>query len=218
MTSDEIRERYLAFFEERGHARVASSSLVPSAHDPSALLTVAGMHPLKPYFLGQETPPSPRLASCQKCFRTVDIDNVGNTTRHLTFFEMLGNFSFGDYFKREAIEFAWELSREVFGLRERDIWVTVFAGDEALGATAYVTMEPCGARSSGWASCADRLAAAGVARVVYAADNPHPLSAGAGPGRLRAAGVAVEGGLLASEAAPLYAGFLAALKSASDLA
>jgi alanyl-tRNA synthetase len=133
MTSDEIRERYLAFFEERGHKRVASSSLVPSAHDPSALLTVAGMHPLKPYFLGQEEPPAPRLTSCQKCFRTVDIDNVGNTTRHLTFFEMLGNFSFGDYFKKEAIEFAWDLSREVFGLREQDIWVTVFAGDEALG-------------------------------------------------------------------------------------
>jgi alanyl-tRNA synthetase len=133
MSSDEIRERYLAFFEERGHTRVASSSLVPSAHDPSALLTVAGMHPLKPYFLGQEQPPAPRLTSCQKCFRTVDIDNVGNTTRHLTFFEMLGNFSFGDYFKREAIEFAWELSREVFGLAEDDIWVTVFAGDEALG-------------------------------------------------------------------------------------
>jgi alanyl-tRNA synthetase len=132
-SSDEIRERYLAFFEERGHTRVASSSLVPSAHDPSALLTVAGMHPLKPYFLGQEQPPAPRLTSCQKCFRTVDIDIVGNTTRHLTFFEMLGNFSFGDYFKREAIEFAWELSREVFGLAEEDIWVTVFAGDEALG-------------------------------------------------------------------------------------
>jgi alanyl-tRNA synthetase len=133
MTSDEIRERYLAFFEERGHRRIASASLVPSAHDPSALLTVAGMHPLKPYFLGQEEPPAKRLTSCQKCFRTVDIDNVGNTTRHLTFFEMLGNFSFGDYFKREAIEFAWELSREVFGLAEGDIWVTVFAGDEALG-------------------------------------------------------------------------------------
>jgi alanyl-tRNA synthetase len=133
MSSDEIRERYLDFFEERGHTRVASSSLVPSAHDPSALLTVAGMHPLKPYFLGQEQPPAPRLTSCQKCFRTVDIDIVGNTTRHLTFFEMLGNFSFGDYFKREAIEFAWELSREVFGLAEDDIWVTVFAGDEALG-------------------------------------------------------------------------------------
>jgi len=132
MTSDEIRERYLSFFEQRGHTRIPSASLVPSAHDPSALLTVAGMHPLKPYFLGQEDPPAARLTSCQKCFRTVDIDNVGNTTRHLTFFEMLGNFSFGDYFKREAIEFAWELSREVFGLAERDIWVTVFAGDEAL--------------------------------------------------------------------------------------
>jgi alanyl-tRNA synthetase len=133
MSSDEIRERYLAFFEERGHKRIASSSLVPSAHDPSALLTVAGMHPLKPYFLGEEAPPAARLTSCQKCFRTVDIDNVGNTTRHLTFFEMLGNFSFGDYFKKEAIQFAWDLSREVFGLTEEDIWVTVFAGDEVLG-------------------------------------------------------------------------------------
>ena len=133
MTSDEIRERYLSFFEERGHRRIPSASLVPSAHDPSALLTVAGMHPLKPYFLGQENPPAPRLTSCQKVFRTVDIDVVGNTARHLTFFEMLGNFSFGDYFKREAIEFAWDLSREVFGLAERDIWVTVFAGDEELG-------------------------------------------------------------------------------------
>ena len=133
MTSDEIRERYLSFFEERGHLRIPSASLVPSAHDPSALLTVAGMHPLKPYFLGQEVPPAPRLTDCQKVFRTVDIDNVGNTARHLTFFEMLGNFSFGDYFKREAIAFAWQLSREVFGFREQDIWVTVFEGDEELG-------------------------------------------------------------------------------------
>ncbi len=132
MTSDEIRERYLAFFEERGHRRIPSASLVPSAHDPSALLTVAGMHPLKPYFLGQEAPPAPRLTDCQKVFRTVDIDNVGNTARHLTFFEMLGNFSFGDYFKREAIEFAWELSRDVFGFPAEQIWVTVFEGDEAL--------------------------------------------------------------------------------------
>src|SRR5271168_4666201 len=132
MTSDEIRERYLSFFEERGHARIASASLVPSAHDASALLTVAGMHPLKPYFLGRETPPAPRLTSCQKVFRTVDVDNVGNTARHLTFFEMLGNFSFGDYFKREAIAFAWELSREVFGFAAEDIWVTVFQGDDEL--------------------------------------------------------------------------------------
>jgi alanyl-tRNA synthetase len=133
MTSDEIRERFLSFFEERGHRRIASASLVPSAHDPSALLTVAGMHPLKPYFLGQEAPPAPRLTSCQKVFRTVDIDNVGNTNRHLTFFEMLGNFSFGDYFKDEAIEFAWRLSLDVFGFDPEDIWVTVFAGDEELG-------------------------------------------------------------------------------------
>jgi alanyl-tRNA synthetase len=133
MTTDEIRERYLAFFEERGHKRIPSASLVPSSHDPSALLTVAGMHPLKPYFLGQEAPPAPRLTSCQKCFRTVDIDNVGNTNRHLTFFEMLGNFSIGDYFKAEAIAFAWELSLQVFDFSPEDIWVTVFEGDEQLG-------------------------------------------------------------------------------------
>jgi alanyl-tRNA synthetase len=133
MSTDEIRAQYLGFFEERGHKRIPSASLVPSAHDPSALLTVAGMHPLKPYFLGQETPPAPRLTSCQKCFRTVDIGNVGNTARHLTFFEMLGNFSIGDYFKDEAIRFAWELSLQVFGFAPEDIWVTVFEGDEQLG-------------------------------------------------------------------------------------
>jgi alanyl-tRNA synthetase len=133
MTSDDIRERYLGFFEEHGHKRIPSASLVPSSHDASALLTVAGMHPLKPYFLGQEQPPAPRLTSCQKCFRTVDIGNVGNTARHLTFFEMLGNFSIGDYFKEEAVRFAWELSLEVFGFTPEDIWVTVFAGDEELG-------------------------------------------------------------------------------------
>ena len=133
MTSDEIRERYLSFFEERGHLRVPSSSLVPSADDPSALFTVAGMHPLKPYFLGLERPPAPRLTSCQKVFRTVDLDIVGTTARHLTLFEMLGNFSLGDYFKKEAVEFAWELSREGFGFDADDIWITVFEGDEALG-------------------------------------------------------------------------------------
>src|SRR5580692_1123415 len=132
MTSDEIRERYLSFFEEHGHRRIASASLVPSAHDPSALLTVAGMHPLKPYFLGQESPPAPRLTDCQKVFRTVDIDNVGNTARHLTFYEMLGNFSFGDYFKHEAIEYAWELSREVLGFSVDSIWLTVFGGAQHL--------------------------------------------------------------------------------------
>jgi alanyl-tRNA synthetase len=133
MTSDEIRERYLAFFEDRGHLRVPSASLVPSSNDPSALFTVAGMHPLKPYFLGQERPPASRLTSCQKVFRTVDLDVVGTTARHLTFFEMLGNFSLGDYFKTEAVEFAWELSRQGYGFAAEDIWITVFEGDDALG-------------------------------------------------------------------------------------
>ncbi|MGH2855073.1 MAG: alanine--tRNA ligase [Solirubrobacteraceae bacterium] len=133
MTSDEIRERYLAFFEERGHRRLASASLVPPPDDRTVLLTTAGMQPLKPYFLGREAPPAPTLTSCQKCFRTPDIEKVGSTLRHLTFFEMLGNFSIGEYFKQGAIELAWELSREVFGFRAQDIWVTVFDGDEALG-------------------------------------------------------------------------------------
>src|SRR4051812_1549349 len=133
MTSDEIREAFLAFFEARDHKRLPSASLVPATFDPSVLLTTAGMHPLKPYFLGQETPPHDRLTSCQKVFRTTDIENVGNTTRHLTFFEMLGNFSIGDYFKQGAVEFAWELSREGFGLNPDDIWITVFEGDEELG-------------------------------------------------------------------------------------
>src|SRR5436305_8672563 len=94
------------------------------------------MHPLKPYFLGGERPPHPRVCSCQKTFRTVDIDIIGTTSRHLTFFEMLGNFSFGDYFKQEAIRFAWELSVDGFGFSVQDIWITVFAGDEELGLEA----------------------------------------------------------------------------------
>jgi alanyl-tRNA synthetase len=133
MTSDEIRETYLSFFEQRGHRRLRSASLVPATHDPSVLLTTAGMHPLKPYFQAIEEPPSRRLTSCQKCFRSTDIENVGNTLRHLTFFEMLGNFSIGDYFKEEVIGFAWELSTKGFGFKPQDIWVTVFGGDEELG-------------------------------------------------------------------------------------
>ncbi len=133
MTSDEIRHRYTSFFEERDHLRLPSGSLIPAELDPSALFTVAGMHPLKPYFSGAERPPHPRVTTCQKTFRTADIEIIGTTTRHLTFFEMLGNFSFGDYFKREAVHFAWDLSREGFGFPEQDIWITVFGGDEQLG-------------------------------------------------------------------------------------
>ncbi len=129
----EIRETFQAFFEERDHRRIPSASLIPAEYDPSVLLTTAGMHPLMPYFLGREEPPHHRLTSCQKCFRTPDIEEVGTTTRHLTFFEMLGNFSMGDYFKAGAVEFAWDLTLNGFGLPAKDIWVTVFAGDDELG-------------------------------------------------------------------------------------
>jgi alanyl-tRNA synthetase len=132
-STDEIRETFLAYFEAHDHRRLPSASLVPSAYDPSVLLTTAGMHPLVPYFRGEEQPPHPRLTTVQKCFRTTDIDNVGNTARHLTFFEMLGNFSIGDYFKQQAVEMAWELSLEGFGFDAGDIWITVFEGDEELG-------------------------------------------------------------------------------------
>src|SRR4051794_37092553 len=133
MSSDDIRRTFLEVFEARDHKRLSSASLIPAEYDPSVLLTTAGMHPLMPWFLGRETPPHHRLTSCQKCFRTPDIEEVGSTTRHLTFFEMLGNFSMGDYFKPGAVEFAWELSLEGFGFRPEDVWITVFAGDDELG-------------------------------------------------------------------------------------
>src|SRR5215213_4500856 len=133
ITSDEIRETFLSFFEQRDHRRRASASLVPAQYDPSALLSTAGMHPRKPYFTGLERRPHHRLTTCQKCFRTTDIENAGNTTRHLTFFEMLGNFSLGDYFKQGAVELAWQLSLEGFGFKPEDIWITVFEGDRELG-------------------------------------------------------------------------------------
>jgi len=133
MTSDEIRRTFLEFFEQRDHRRLPSASLVPAEHDPSVLFTIAGMHPLKPYFRGIERPPHPRVTTCQKTFRTPDIEIIGTTTRHLTFFEMLGNFSFGDYFKREAVRYALDLSVDGFGFALEDIWITVFAGDEELG-------------------------------------------------------------------------------------
>ncbi|MDA8342682.1 MAG: alanine--tRNA ligase [Actinomycetota bacterium] len=125
--ADGLRSAFTRFFAERGHHPVPSASLIP--HDPSVLFTIAGMVPFKPFFLGEEPAPWPRATSVQKCFRTVDIDIVGTTHRHCTFFEMLGNFSFGDYFKAEAIPFAWELVTEVLGIDGDRIWITVHDSD-----------------------------------------------------------------------------------------
>src|SRR5215470_17541129 len=133
MESAEIVRRFLSYFEQQGHTVVPSASLV--ADDPTLLLVNAGMQPFKPYFLGQRTPPFRRAASCQKCVRTPDIDEVGKTTRHGTFFQMLGNFSFGDYFKDKAIPFAWDLLTRPeedggFGFPESRMWVTVLHDDD----------------------------------------------------------------------------------------
>src|SRR5205085_9711052 len=110
MQTHELRRRYLEYFTERGHAQLRSGSLVPPDWDTSVLITTAGMQPLKRYFLGIEPPPAPRATSVQMCFRTVDIDEVGKTARHLTFFEMMGNFSCGESSKQYAIDCAWAIS------------------------------------------------------------------------------------------------------------
>ncbi|NLK98883.1 alanine--tRNA ligase [Defluviitalea saccharophila] len=126
---NEIREKYLSFFEEKGHLRMGSFSLVPQ-NDKSLLLINAGMAPLKPYFTGQEKPPRTRVTTCQKCIRTGDIENVGKTSRHGTFFEMLGNFSFGDYFKEEVIPWAWEFVTEVLEIPVERLYVSVYKEDD----------------------------------------------------------------------------------------
>ena len=126
---NELRRMYLEFFESKGHLKMDSFSLVPK-NDKSLLLINAGMAPLKPYFTGQEIPPRRRVTTCQKCVRTGDIENVGKTARHLTFFEMLGNFSFGDYFKHEAIAWSWEFLTKVIGLSEDRLFPSVYLDDD----------------------------------------------------------------------------------------
>ena len=126
---NELRRMYLQFFESKGHLAMKSFSLVPH-NDNSLLLINAGMAPLKPYFTGQEIPPRRRVTTCQKCVRTGDIENVGKTARHLTFFEMLGNFSFGDYFKHEAIAWSWEFLTQVLGLEEDRLYPSIYGEDE----------------------------------------------------------------------------------------
>ncbi len=132
-TTAELREGFQAFFEEKDHLRCPSASLIPRADDHSTLLISAGMQPQMPYFLGFETPPAPMTTICQKCFRTVDIDEVGLDTFHLTFFEMLGNFSFGQYFKEGAIAYATEFIQQRLKLDWDRVWVSVHAGDPGLG-------------------------------------------------------------------------------------
>ena len=126
---NELRRMYLEFFESKGHLAMKSFSLVPH-NDNSLLLINAGMAPLKPYFTGQEIPPRRRVTTCQKCIRTGDIENVGKTARHLTFFEMLGNFSFGDYFKHEAIHWSWEFLTQVLGLEEDRLYPSIYGEDD----------------------------------------------------------------------------------------
>ena len=144
MISQEIRRNFLKYFKDKGHTIVASSPVVPH-DDPTLLFTNAGMNQFKDVFLGKSTRDYTRAATSQKCIRVGgkhnDLDNVGHTARHLTFFEMLGNFSFGDYFKKEAIEFAWEVSTKVFAFDPEKIWITVFREDDE-------AFELCGKRSS----------------------------------------------------------------------
>ena len=128
LTVNEIREKFLAFFESKDHLRIPSFPLVPH-NDNSLLLINSGMAPLKPYFTGQEIPPHPRIATCQKCVRTVDIDEVGRDARHVSFFEMLGNFSFGDYFKEEVIPWAWEFLTETMSIPPHLLYVSVYEED-----------------------------------------------------------------------------------------
>ena len=151
MTLDELREKWFSFWKERGHAIIQSASLIPE-NDPTVLFTTAGMHPLVPYLLGQGHPAGSRLCDVQKCVRTGDIDDVGDSS-HLTFFEMLGNWSLGDYFKKEAIHWSWEFltGKDYLGIDPERLAFSVFAGDEdcknALDAMIYQTAQEIGKKA-----------------------------------------------------------------------
>ncbi|MBR1992979.1 MAG: alanine--tRNA ligase, partial [Firmicutes bacterium] len=129
MGLNELREKFLSFYESKEHYRRQSFSLIPEK-DKSLLIINSGMAPLKPYFAGLETPPSKRMTTCQKCIRTGDIENVGFTSRHGTFFEMLGSFSFGDYFKHESLNWGWEFITEVLQMPTDKLWATVYEDDD----------------------------------------------------------------------------------------
>ncbi|MBP5199128.1 MAG: alanine--tRNA ligase, partial [Schwartzia sp.] len=130
MTGNELREAYLEFFAKKaGHLRLPSASLIPE-NDPTLLMIGAGMAPFKPFFTGKMKPPRTRITTSQRCVRTGDIENVGRTARHQTYFEMLGNFSFGDYFKKEAIAWAWEFLTEVVELPKEKLYATIYPKDD----------------------------------------------------------------------------------------
>ena len=174
---NELRNRFLEFFESKGHLVLPSFSLVPQ-DDPSILLINAGMTPLKPYFTGERKPPSYRIATCQKCIMTLDIDKVGLTSRHATFFEMLGNFSFGDYFKKEACSWAWEFLTEKLEIPVERLWVSIYQDDDE----AYeIWNKIVGLRETGLCALAKRTTSGSMAPV-RADPVPRYTSTGTGQG------------------------------------